>query len=377
MMAVVAVAPRKAGRQLPPWRELEVCQVENLSLRHRALQWLTSTGRQCHPLTSSSDRGRKTYLGVCSYHSQCPKRFRFALLGDDRMMVSELNEHGDKVDLQVPCSIFWLRSFWMTQICSIVVKGLVLLIVTFLSACHLRLLDGRTPESMQKLILPLGHWIGWNLTRFQWRKGRLHGSWKTIGRCCWIPQASWSIVCWPLGRQVSRPVSGLLPIHEGSRFVGRRHDLPCLLTPAAPANWYHHRLRWRLKLCGKHDATRYHQQRNLGTQSHHQFDDGQALRRYGAGLTACLLTEINLWLLRGRCCSVERPMVSQGCTATPSKIIMKKIESNQRVEQSTDQRIQANIKRINSRFNSLKRDPISTITAKLRAIALKETTWKE
>ena len=138
MMAVVAVAPRKAGRQLPPWRELEVCQVENLSLRQRALQWLTSTGRQCHPLTSSSDRGRKTYLAVCSYHSQCPKRFRFALLGDDRMMVSELNEHGDKVDLQVPCSIFWLRSFWMTQICSIVVKGLVLLIVTFLSACHLR-----------------------------------------------------------------------------------------------------------------------------------------------------------------------------------------------------------------------------------------------
>ena len=67
-------------------------------------------------------------------------------------------------------------------------------------------------------------------------------------------------------------------------------------------------------------------------------------------------------------------MVSQGYTATPSKIIMKKIESNQRVEQSTDQRIQANIKRINSRFNSLKRDPISTITVKLRASALKETT---
>jgi len=142
MMAVVAVAPRKAGRQLPPWRELEVVQVENLSLRHRALQWLTSTGRQCHPLTSSSDRGRNTYLGRCSYHSHCPKRFRFALL----------------------------------------------------------------------------------------------------------------------------------------------------------------------------DATRYHQQRNLGTQSHHQFDDGQALRRYGAGLTACLLTEKNQWLLRGRCRSVERPMVSQGYT---------------------------------------------------------------
>ena len=32
--------------------------------------------------------------------------------------------------------------------------------------------------------------------------------------------------------------------------------------------------------------------------------------------------------------------------ATPSKIIMKKIESNQRVEQSTDQRIQANIKEL-------------------------------
>ena len=29
--------------------------------------------------------------------------------------------------------------------------------------------------------------------------------------------------------------------------------------------------------------------------------------------------------------------------------------------------------RINSRFNSLKRDPISTTTVKLRAIALKET----
>ena len=117
MMAVVAVAPRKAGRQLPPWRELEVVQLQNLSLRHRALQWLTSTGRQCHPLTSSSDRGRKTYLGRCSYHSECPKRFCFALVGEDRMMVSELNEHGDKVDLQVPCSIFWLRSIWMTQIC--------------------------------------------------------------------------------------------------------------------------------------------------------------------------------------------------------------------------------------------------------------------
>ena len=72
--------------------------------------------------------------------------------------------------------------------------------------------------------------------------------------------------------------------------------------------------RCELKLCGKHDATRYHQQRNLGTQSHNQFDDGQALRRYGAGLTACLLTEKNLWLLRGRCRSVERPMVSQGYT---------------------------------------------------------------
>ena len=33
--------------------------------------------------------------------------------------------------------------------------------------------------------------------------------------------------------------------------------------------------------------------------------------------------------------------------------------------------------RINSRFNSLKRDPISTITVKLRASALKETTRKE
>ena len=33
---MVAVAPRKAGRQLPPWRELEVVQLENLSLRHRA-----------------------------------------------------------------------------------------------------------------------------------------------------------------------------------------------------------------------------------------------------------------------------------------------------------------------------------------------------
>ena len=126
MMAVVAVAPRKAGRQLPPWRELEVVQLENLSLRHRALQWLTSTGTKCHPLTSSSDRGRKTYLGRCSYHSQCPKlqTFSLCLLGDDRMMVSELNEHGDKVDLQVPCSTFWLRSIWMIQICSIVVKGL-------------------------------------------------------------------------------------------------------------------------------------------------------------------------------------------------------------------------------------------------------------
>ena len=30
--------------------------------------------------------------------------------------------------------------------------------------------------------------------------------------------------------------------------------------------------------------------------------------------------------------------------------------------------------RINSRFNSPKRDPISTITVKLRASALKETT---
>ena len=182
MMAVVAVAPRKAGRQLPPWRELEVVQVENLSLRHRALQWLTSTGRQCHPLTSSSDRGRKTYLGRCSYHSHCPKRFRFALL----------------------------------------------------------------------------------------------------------------------------------------------------------------------------DATRYHQQRNLGTQSHHQFDDGQALRRYGAGLTACLLTE----KISG--CCVDVAVQSRGQwfhKATPSKIIMKKIESNQRVEQSTEDPSQ--YKRINSKFNSLKRDPIS------------------
>ena len=32
MMAVVAVAPRKAGRQLPPWRELEVVQLENQDL---------------------------------------------------------------------------------------------------------------------------------------------------------------------------------------------------------------------------------------------------------------------------------------------------------------------------------------------------------
>ena len=36
--------------------------------------------------------------------------------------------------------------------------------------------------------------------------------------------------------------------------------------------------------------------------------------------------------------------------------------------------IRANMNRINSRFNSLKRDPISTITVKLRASALKETT---
>ena len=36
--------------------------------------------------------------------------------------------------------------------------------------------------------------------------------------------------------------------------------------------------------------------------------------------------------------------------------------------------IRVNKNRINSRFNSLKRDPISTITVKLRAIALKETT---
>ena len=36
--------------------------------------------------------------------------------------------------------------------------------------------------------------------------------------------------------------------------------------------------------------------------------------------------------------------------------------------------IRANMNRINSRFNSFSRDPISTITVKLRASALKETT---
>ena len=349
MMAVVAVAPRKAGRQLPPWRELEVVQLENLSLRHRALQWLTSTGRQCHPLTSSSDRGRKTYLGRCSYHSQCPKRFRFALLGDDRMMVSELNEHGDKVDLQVPCSIFWLRSIWMTQICSIVVKGLgpadcdFSLCLPFEVARRENARKYAKVDSASRALNRMERGAPAKRGAQCWQVGPANGRlgfeesssgsiwrlpiWGNLLFCrvahesnglapcsSWIPQASWSIVCWPLGRQVSRPVSGLLPIHEGWRFVGRRHDLPCLLTPFAPANWYHHWLRWRRKLCGKHDATRYHQQRNLGTQSHHQFDDGQALRRYGAGLTACLLTEKNPWLLRGRCRSVERPMVSQGHT---------------------------------------------------------------
>ena len=36
--------------------------------------------------------------------------------------------------------------------------------------------------------------------------------------------------------------------------------------------------------------------------------------------------------------------------------------------------IRANMDRISSRFNSLKRDPSSTVAVKLRAIALKETT---
>ena len=51
-----------------------------------------------------------------------------------------------------------------------------------------------------------------------------------------------------------------------------------------------------------------------------------------------------------------------------------------RVEKKREERagsFRANMNRINSRFNSLKRDPISTITVKLRASALKETTWKE
>jgi len=29
MMAVVAAAPRKAGRQLPPWFELEIVQIKS------------------------------------------------------------------------------------------------------------------------------------------------------------------------------------------------------------------------------------------------------------------------------------------------------------------------------------------------------------
>ena len=70
--------------------------------------------------------------------------------------------------------------------------------------------------------------------------------------------------------------------------------------------------------------------------------------------------------------SLKRDPISTITVKLRASALTSRVEGKKREERAGS--IRANMNRINSRFNSLKRDPISTITVKLRASALKETT---
>ena len=67
-MAVVVAPPRRPGRLPLPWEDVELVQLEELSVRHRAIRWLEANGKLSHPLSTSSDQGCRTYLGKCKEH---------------------------------------------------------------------------------------------------------------------------------------------------------------------------------------------------------------------------------------------------------------------------------------------------------------------
>ena len=93
---------RRAGRQLPPWQEVETVQLNGLALRERALEWLGQKEKVTHPLVTSSERGHRAYLARCKEHQDCTKKWRFLVGQDDCMKVSELGDHTRDLDLNVP-----------------------------------------------------------------------------------------------------------------------------------------------------------------------------------------------------------------------------------------------------------------------------------
>ena len=70
---------RRAGRQLPPWQEVETVQLNGFALRERALEWLGQKEKVTHPLVTPSERGhRDTWLDARSIRT-APKSGDFSV----------------------------------------------------------------------------------------------------------------------------------------------------------------------------------------------------------------------------------------------------------------------------------------------------------
>ena len=108
-MAVVVASPRRAGRPSLPWEDVELVQLEELSVRHRAIRWLEANGKLSHPLSTSSDQGYRTFLGKCKEHEGCGKQWRFAACGDLQMKVSECGQHSATPDAKAACHCIFYR----------------------------------------------------------------------------------------------------------------------------------------------------------------------------------------------------------------------------------------------------------------------------